>query len=102
MWLETASNANMDVRLIINQDPDEHYQAFVISLEAAAGWSKTYATKTECLTELCLLGVLTLSEEQDLMEIDFDEDRMIVNRATVDPRELVESGYEVITLDRAN
>ncbi|WP_263377535.1 hypothetical protein [Granulicella paludicola] len=104
MLIRRAYYHPMDARLIITPRPSNFYHAMVLIIEPAQGWSVLYNSREECVTELSLLGLLTITEADEVRASNFDQrDRMLVFWLTeVEPEELLAAGFHQVAKDKVN
>jgi hypothetical protein len=93
----------MDVRVLICWHPGDVFQASVIALEAGKSWNKIYPSKSECLADLCQIGLLTIWDQDDMLESDFDKrDRVLIVRSTVEAEVLAHADFVETTPAKVN
>ena len=93
----------MNVRLIICWHPGDVYQASVTTLDFAGLWHKFYPSKSECVSDLAQLGLLTIMDQDDVLKSDFDiKDRVLTTVASTEEDLLTKAGFVKITPAKLN
>ena len=95
----------MDVRLLICCKPGNAFQASVLTLDLTRGWIKTYPSKRECAADLCQIGLMTIMDEHEMLQNDFDaKDRIHLFLSSVEGEDEVfdNAGFLETTPKRPN
>jgi hypothetical protein len=103
--LETfaARLLNMRGQLQITRQFSDVYQASVVAAAIGRGWSKQYSSKPECLTELCLLGLISSADQNEISHSEFNaEHRTMLFDASIIPIALVGADFVEITPAQVN
>jgi hypothetical protein len=93
----------MNVRVLICWHPGNLYQATVMTCDLVRGWTKVYPSKLVCAIDLARLGLLTMMEQEDVLQSDFDiKDKILSTNASVEAEELEKGGFEEIITAKVN
>ena len=79
--------------LLITHPVSNVYQASVVADVVGRGWSKQYSSKPECLSELRLLGLISMDDQDEVTQSDLNLQDQIEFDTSVIPIALVGADF---------
>ena len=93
----------MDVRVLILGHLGNIFQASVMTQDLARMSNEMYPSKLVCAIDLLRIGLLTIMDQDDVLQSDFEtRDKILMTHTTIEADVLEEAGFVEIIPAKVN